>query len=246
MSNKPILFSAPMIRAILAGTKTQTRRVLKTPRGCPKDYVYTPGGLVDPAMGWWQNPKYDRVGWSSELPYSPGDRLWVREAHYLTDDGDNEHAVYAADQDAVRNHFAQLDSLPSDFPAAVLARHKKLRPSIHMPRWASRITLEVTGVRVERLNQISEADAQAEGVETDVWDQALAVRNYAKKDGWFCMWGGPDFYADPDTYVDADQICRASYRTLWNAINGGRAWDLNPWVVVIYFNHLKEDDRGAL
>jgi hypothetical protein len=202
MSDKPILFSAPMIRAILAGTKTQTRRVLKTPRGCPKDYVYTPGALVDPAMGWWQNPESDRVGWSSAFPYSPGDRLWVREAW------SPEHKWTGTKPREIPNGddvWYWADGNPPEGDWA------KPKPSIHMPRWASRITLEVTGVRVERLNQISEEDAVAEGI-------------VAAPGG---MWSGAE--------GQAGTTPKAAYALLWDHINGPGAWDANPFVVAVEF-----------
>ena len=173
--DRPILFSAPMVRAILAGTKTQTRRVCKPAEAQGMTYV------VNCMDGTWRNEEGDMP--SFRCPHGvPGDRLWVRESHWWF----------------------------KDEPA-----------SIHMPRWASRITLEVTGVRVERLQDISEADAIAEGIEQmpcEVPDTKL-WRNYTPDNGWTPRVAMP----------------QNSYRSLWESINGQGSWDANPWVWVVEF-----------
>lgn len=149
MTEKPILFSAPMVRAILNGTKTQTRRTVKPqPEAAHggEPYWHIGGyrawqyrGVTDPARMGTHNPIV--------CPYGePGDRLWVREAWYSPPAPLNDCLGYVAD---------------GDHPHGVIYRK---RPSIHMPRWASRITLEVTGVRVERLQDISTHDCWAEGI----------------------------------------------------------------------------------
>ena len=145
---RPILFSAPMVRALLDGRKTQTRRAVK-----PHD------------LDWMDQHQGMREPCNAErCPHGqPSDRLWVREAHYLTDDGHSEYAVYAADDGAAFEHQKRMVGLSADFPADVKANHKRLRPSIHMPRWASRIDLEITAVRVERLQDITRGDCMAEG-----------------------------------------------------------------------------------
>lgn len=156
MKDRPILFSAPMICAILAGTKTQTRRALKLPRRCS---WYA--GLGGESEGWVQDdecPAWWHVG-EQRCPYGkPGDRLWVREtwAYHTHAIGSVTDAdgpwVYAADGErALRSRLCD-----------------RWRPSIHMPRAASRITLEITDVRVDRLRDIGEADAADEGV---IWEQ---------------------------------------------------------------------------
>lgn len=244
--DRPIIFSAPMIRAIrreiaAPGTgKTQTRRILKLP---------TKGQYVNPAMRGWEpttnggegvfrvardgtrQPVPATVGiWHRttgeclDAPYQVGDRLWVKENHYRTDDGDEEFAVYACDEAAVREHLAALDALPASFPADTKARHRKLRPSIHMPRWASRLTLLITDVRVERLNAISEADAIAEGMPDF---------------GSFCESLDPgEINAAGETASETASRLRWPQRwfaSLWNDINGADAWDANPWVVAVSF-----------
>ena len=188
MKEHPILFSAPMVRAILDGSKTQTRRVWKMPRGCM--WYEAMGGeregwFIDPGQPWWPH-----VG-ECRCPYGvPGDRLWVREA-WRRDIFDHEKTLYRA---------THGDRTVFD----------KWKPSIHMPRVRSRITLEVTGVRVERLQDISKADARAEGVRSNA--DTLAETGYA----------------------DA----RFAYRSLWETINGAGSWDANPWVWVVEFRKL--------
>lgn len=135
MKERPILFSAPMVRALLTGTKTQTRRIA------------IPKRSIEPM--------------TDECPYGqPGDRLWVREAWRV--EGKHTDSYSPSCIEINRAHFGRID-----YEASITwnkSMYGKLRPSIHMPRWASRITLEVTGVRVERLQDISEADARAEGI----------------------------------------------------------------------------------
>lgn len=156
MKERHILFSAPMVRALLAGTKTQTRRVVK-PEGAHEMFQFrgttAATGADEPTgdWGWCGSPRV--VNKHIRCPYGkPGDRLWVRETW------------------AVPHRYDHLG--PSNIPTRGVPTHYaateergglRWRPSIHMCRWVSRITLEVTAVRVERLQDISEADAQAEG-----------------------------------------------------------------------------------
>jgi len=141
---RPILFSAPMVRAILDGKKTQTRRVVKLPGYTIEE---RDNGAPWPHCSTWSHGD-DGSPWAA-CPYgAPGDRLWVRETLKISKGGDC--GLYAAD-DAV----ATLDRWPWQ---------RRYLPSIHMPRWASRITLIVESVRVERLHEIDDAGALAEGV----------------------------------------------------------------------------------
>jgi hypothetical protein len=207
MKERPILFSAPMVRAILAGTKTQTRRAWKMPRGC--DWYSEMGGeregwFVDHGQPWWLHVSECRC------PYGqPGDRLWVREAW---------RAVWSSDDEPPRS-FDAAYRFWYEADAPLQDGYGKLRPSIHMPRCASRITLEVTGVRVERLQDISEADAIAEGVDRFPGcrqdDDAAAFNRI-----------GP---------VDMDSFPIARCAVLWESINGPGSWDANPWVWVVEF-----------
>ena len=213
MSDRGIIFSAPMVRALLDGRKTQTRRLAKFVEPSGEQFH------VHNAHGGWFGPEARVPEVAPDYArFAAGDQLYVREAHYLTDDGDSEYAVYAADDGAVRDHLAMLDRLPRDFPTATLARHRRLRPSIHMPRWASRLTLIVEGVKIERLQEISEADAIAEGIE---------------RPGI----GGPFWKAyRPDPAMPTLDP-RESYAGLWNTLHTkpGERWEDNPFVCAIAF-----------
>lgn len=182
MKERPILFSGPMVRAILHGTKTQTRRVIKPqPWYLPEAYDRFAGWM------WTRTGDGDGTGlaWGSEVapeqvseplsvycPYgAPGDLLWVRETWRVNG---NEHDYAMAGPDKV---FYRADE---DWNADA-----GWRPSILMPRWASRITLEVTSVRVQRLQDISHEDGKAEGFDSLdgfalLWDRINEKRGY----GW--------------------------------------------------------------
>lgn len=249
MTERPILFSGPMVRAILSGQKIMTRRIMKpqpyishtnpptfsdTERGdifiCPdcfpttnerKSVIVECEGIgVYHCMG-------EKEFAEKHSPYGrPSDLLWVREAHYLTDDGHNEYVVYAADTDATRAHLARLGALPADFPEDVKAGHRRLRPSIHMPRWASRITLEITDVHVERLGDISDTDVDSEGVE-----------GHYVEDGWYWR----NYLLSDEEAAISPMLASAteSFRSLWEKINGAGSWDVNPWVWVVKFRRVR-------
>ncbi|HCF3848856.1 TPA: hypothetical protein RNI42_000264 [Pseudomonas aeruginosa] len=202
---RPILFNDQMVRAILEGRKTVTRRVVKP----QPDFL---GSMVDPNTPF----KTLDAGLHARItcPYGePGDRLWVREA-------------WAAD--------AQVDAIaPSDlsqgepiwYPADLSVRQTgcsmiskgRVRPSIHMPRWASRILLEITAVRVERLQDISEEQALAEGVRGEPCDH---TRQACADIG---CWG--------DT-------AKGAFGFLWESLNGEGSWAANPWVWVVEFKRV--------
>ncbi len=197
-----------MVRAILEERKTQTRRVVK-PQPPDKFQFAQDGTMRGVTAFWWtdRDIDLDDIGWwpgyddqdAVKCPYgSPGDRLWVRET--WAPHADMPHAaIYRCDrggdlQDTVTPNF-------------------RWRPSIFMPRWASRITLEIVSVRVERLQDISEEDARGEGI-------ARAADGY-----WF------NYAPDGPTIQKASD----SYRTLWESINGPGSWDRNDWVWAIEF-----------
>lgn len=205
MKERPILFSGPMVRAILEGRKTMTRRVVKLRYGA--DVVVTNGKV-------WKPARVDYAGYV-DCPYGQvGDRLWVREAWRTVAEAND---LAPRDLSAAHRFWHEADS-PHQLG------YGKLRPSIHMPRIASRILLEITGVRVERLHEISEADAQAEGVERVV----AGV-------GW-------RRYCDPDSEEVGVPPCgdaRRSFRSLWKFINGDESWNANPWVWVVEFKRVQ-------
>lgn len=223
MPEKPILFSGPMVRAILAGTKTQTRRIVKPqPKGrlSPWDMASEPGDVyIDgsvPVRCVESRGRNKRDAGELSLrpvpcPYGvPGDRLWVREA-WRQNDAPSDCVHYMADEDEC-----------SGGP---------WRPSIHMPRWASRITLEVTEVRVQRLQEISEEDAKAEGVNAVCpgCGQTLAQDDETEAH-WICE--------DGNDGVPFEH--RVGFERLWGLINGKRApWSSNPWVWAITFRRIK-------
>lgn len=182
MKERPILFSAPTVRAILAGTKTQTRRVVKDRH-------------IDAA------PPACFFQWLRErCPYGqPGDRLWVRETWAY-----GVHAI-AAERDEDGPFVYRADGTDQGRLCA------RWRPSIHMPRSASRILLEITAVRVERLKDITWSDAAKEGIH---------VPRRARD------------------RVDPEIGCVAQFRRLWEQINGSGSWDTNPWVWVVEFKRV--------
>ena len=200
LKERPILMSAPMVRACLDGSKTQTRRIIKLAEFGPSEtrgYTWT----FRDRRGLWND--YRAADFMAECcPYGqPGDRLWVRETW-------KRHPEYP---DAALYRATWGNAETGD----------RWRPSIHMPRWASRLSLEVTGIRVERLQDISEADAIAEGTRC-----------------WIC--GGP-----VDGSCDNDCACFhtrreaiPSYRVLWESINGPGSWAANPYVWSISFRRV--------
>lgn len=206
IKERPILFSAPMVRAILAGRKTQTRRVIKG-KG-----TWSVEEADDFSNRKWPGYEDEYGTWTDmKCPYGyPTDRLWVRETWArvprVTDNGPKHKAKGDGTGATWR---ADWDGNPSGF---------KWKPSIHMPRWASRITLEITGVRVERLNAISEDDAKAEGTEN-------------RSD---LAWGHGGQGDDMARWA-VDHGHRYAFCHLWDSINGDGAWSLNPWVWVVEF-----------
>lgn len=195
---RPIAFSAPMVRALLAGRKTQTRRVAK---------LNASGRVARAGRNWHCDDPEARLA----CPYGqPGERLWVRERHALHNRYRNVWCRYAAD-----DVFCVVPA-----PTFVDVARPGWRPSIHMPRWASRITLEIVDVRVERLQDISEAGAIAEGA-------SFHDGHGVGHSGWRHDYGA--------VHCDA----RSSFARLWNEISGAGAWEANPWVWVIEFRPIR-------
>jgi len=212
MADRPILFSAPMVRAILAGTKTQTRRVLK------------PQPFIDGVGNFCATGKSGKVwNWGQHIDGTPctrnfaakhlfrvGDRLWVREAWRLPDCVDDHtpsgfvarlvEGGMPGPNGLVRFEADGRDAWCDAYPDLPLGR---LRPGMHLPRMLTRLTLTVTEVRVQQLQGISRGDAMEEG---------CPFPNMAK---------GPD--------------PRNWYADLWNSINGKWSWEANPWVAAYTF-----------
>ena len=208
IKERPILFSAPMVRALLDGSKTQTRRTLN-----PQPDGGVQQGVIGPLNG-NGNLLICKHG-------NVGDRLWVREtfcwSEYATH---QDEVVYRATEDC---SLDDRGGLP-------------WKPSIFMPRWASRITLEITDVRVERLQDISEADASSEGVHSDD-DYPLA------SDCPVCRGNGVHGALGPNlgwTEVDCNSCDTPvkRFKNLWGSINGPGSWDENPWVWCITFRRI--------
>lgn len=209
MTDRPILFSSPMVRAIIAGEKTQTRRVMK-PQPYSNGFGFSQGSYeitchndyLPPSVMLWDVKRNGRriyttsnaEGWETDCPYGvPGDRLWVRET--WARDGSGGYRYYATDD---------------------VHELRRKMPSIHMPRVASRLTLQITGVRVQRLKSITEDDAKAEGADRLVMDDEHK------------------FYQDT---VNGTHRC--GFAGLWNHINGdrhGADWDSDPYVWAISFS----------
>lgn len=208
MTERGIIFSAPMVRAILAGRKTVTRRIVTVPynkgtRCLPYEPYYAEknGRLLAATEG----PEWLDYERSARCPYGVvGDRLWVRETAIIAPARWNDGRFATHTDNEGRKRLVQhLATEPCRDAADDYGL--KATPSIFMPRWASRITLEVTGVRVERLQEITDEDARAEGV---------------------CH----------DSIVMEPIAARSQFATLWDAINGKRAaWASNPWVWRIEF-----------
>ena len=207
----PILFSGPMVRAILDGRKTQTRRVVK-PRP-PRDFpiaIYDTNGFCC----WSEDGTEDGGTWPTDdplrCPYGqPGDRLWVRETWASCSDIDGKTEPERA------RHYTMYRADEKGDPRDPMNYHDfgKWRPSIHMPRWASRITIEIVSVRVERVQEISDEDAIAEGI---------------------TVIGRPELNS-----LSVGKFIQG-YKCLWNDINAkrGYGWDKNPWVWVIKFKRV--------
>lgn len=189
-----MIFNGEMVRAILDGWKTQTRRIMKNqPAG---DYPDTPA-LIRSAGGGFQ--WYGHYGESSifNCPFGAvGDRIWVRETWA-------EAGASAPDLKLYRANYPE--HVPTHYENVPPADEIRWTPSIHMPRWASRITLEIAGVRVERLRDLSEDDAKSEGI------------------------------TPPSGGVLPGWEYRINFRDLWMSIYGADNWEANPWVWVIEF-----------
>ena len=212
MTDRPIIFSGPMVRALLDGRKTQTRRALREQRvtAYPTRVVRHP----------FDEPPHHAFEWRSkfgtyladiDVPYANGDRLWVREEWRAADYYDTDSPRHLP-----KSALVQYEATEPTKNGRSLAGRR--RSPIHMPRWASRLTLTVTDVRVQRLQEISEADAKAEGV------FQVSMSEDGKSRGWQASYTAP-----------ARLSPKTAFRHLWNSIHGSDAWDANPWVCALTF-----------
>ncbi|ELC6409450.1 hypothetical protein Q8V89_002911 [Enterobacter hormaechei] len=226
MTERGMIFNSDMVRAILDGRKTQTRRIIKD---CTvgRDPISKFIQIGKKFIGCYPEDVPELI--RECCPYGvPGDRIWVRETFqgplfdfeqmeaYQEDSSKfkkPEFCVYKADGKPAPEFFDADDNL-----------HCGWRPSIHMPRWASRITLEITGVRVEQLKSISEEEARSEGIarlREGFWNHY--------QPGW----------------TQHQLSARGSFATLWDSIYGFGDWDRNPWVWVVEFKRIEGDDHAT-
>ena len=247
MADRPIIFSAPMVRAIRDGRKTQTRRVLKPQPepwrdyylegGCQRaDWSFKMGTRTEDGkryrFGLWMHCGFHESRFHP-LPYAPGDRLWVREtwatwmlAPSLPGIGGNlcrDEVTYKAtdpdwhllerDRRALRDIASQRED--------GRCGNWVIRSPIHMPRWASRITLEVTDVRVQRLQEINEDDATAEGCSSHGLNLTVAAGGLLP--------------------------CIEFFRDTWASMHGPGSWEANPWVAAVSFKRVSPapSDSGS-
>lgn len=194
MKERPILFSAPMIHAILAGQKTQTRRIFKEKNGGVQPRANDIPGMRQVLRN---------------CPYGQhGDQLWVRETWQHSN---SPYGPYTPDCTVFYRADYRDDPHGMDGEKSPEGKYRTWIPSIHMPRKASRLQLEVIGIRVEKLHDISESDCIAEGAPGGHG----AIPGYA-------------YNATPQEH----------YRYIWTSINSAASWDANPWVWVVEFKHL--------
>ena len=209
LTARPIIFSAPMIRALLDGKKTQTRRIVKP----------QPEWMQTDALG-----SVATIGRSTGMaealcPYGrAGDLLWVREVWALCGSLANVRPKDFEFPHIVLRDGLRYQSDDDGYDGTV----QYWRPSIHMPRWASRLTLRLTDVRIERLQEISEADAQAEGIT------------------------GPHYVGYQAYFLPGDSKPRyscatAAFECLWESLHGPDSWSANPWVWALTFDVIRRN-----
>lgn len=245
MKERPILFSGEMVRAILDGRKTQTRRVVKPQPSnySPPENVHKPkhsAAYFDSYCNkrktdtnprgmsehwcWWTPDDRQGADWI-KCPYGvPGDRLWVRESWNVSG--------LAFGMKPRLTKFAAKSAWK--YQATDTDWQHGWKPSIHMPRWASRLTLEITAVRVERLQDITTEQILAEGVAYPVSERRTPLIRVSGK--------FPPLDYLPDGEPTHEQLLSAHFASLWDSINGAESWNANPWVWVLTFKRI---DNGA-
>lgn len=232
VKERPILFSGPMVRAILEGRKTQTRRVVKPLK--TSGLIHWNPVILNGSGGW-----SDEHGSLIKCPYGkPGDRLYVRETFYAFGRWETKFSKSKG-----RDEWHFIDFAPAfgpyrymDTPPESVCQGKSKntgwwkRPSLFMPRAASRIVLEITDIRVERLQDISEQDAIAEGLAS------------VTKDGKLYKYGIPDIDGYPGgvgwEWQYWKTLASSAFMTLWHSINGPESWNQNPFAWVVEFKKI--------
>ncbi|MCS6630614.1 hypothetical protein A9X63_18570 [Klebsiella pneumoniae] len=250
MKERGMIFNADMVRAILDGRKTQTRRIMKPqPEPCPRGGHWWPSNMFKTMLHVEEEMQNGKGGWGGLVgdacPFGDvGDRIWVREtwATLGNEDGccvDWEGNLCKGDErSSARIYRASCEQRPGDYGLwsipddAYWKPHTKehkfegaWRPSIHMPRWASRILLEITNIGVQRIHSISQNDAAREGL----------MRLPAT--GRYCINHGDQYFGG------ASHDAREVFSWLWQSIYGEESWEANPWVWVIEFKRI--EDRAA-
>lgn len=256
MTDRPILFYGPMVKALLSGQKSQTRRIAKGVPPQPEASCHERHTQKHPApyldaycsgrkspenprgMGqewcWWQVDDRQCLP-TFKAPCVPGDRLWVREAWQVRGLawGAKPRDTKIASKDAF--HYRATDN------GAWKTYWGGWRPSLHMPRWASRITLAVTDVRIQRLHDITDEDSIAEGATSR--PNCSGFRS--AHPGWSMDWsrvGAPSKFGKGGALTEACislQSPKWAFGSLWNDINGLNAWEANPWVWAISFSVIR-------
>lgn len=245
MKERPILFSAPMVKAILEGRKTQTRRIMKPQPDHLQVYDFKGKRLYDGENRLWcwnghvsEDLQSIEAFLRDRCPYGvSGDHLWVRETWTLIPNdmrGRDLSVAYRAGGESKVHKGEDVYGAPGSALVHMtigcdLAEYDNgnwgvWRPSIHMPRLASRLTLEVVSVKVERLQEISEADAIAEG----------SGEPFQCSTGKGPTWRLPDGLSWAKSGIEA-------YQQIWESINGKGSWNENPWVWVVEFKRLSEE-----
>jgi hypothetical protein len=255
MTDRPIIFSAAMVRALLDGRKTQTRRVIKPqPRTWEARVIdiTTPLYSYDEACWGQVETTWNQCSamWEPEdeiwrplnLRHAIGDRLWVKEGftvqqcnRYTSMDGHHLHTCIDYAADGRRDWIKMIEGDAPKILKRVKDRKdgaRAMAPAIFLPKQASRLTLFIEDVRVERLNDCSEADALAEGVVFDSLERGFMVP-------------GVEHPCKDFRYLSR-ATARDMYAALWDVINGSGAWLANPWIVALTFRVVRENiDRIA-
>jgi len=237
--SRPILFGAPMLRAIIAGEKTVTRLLVKPTAGQRRSIATallasSPAAVMCTGGGQMEFPRGGPLAWI-RCPYgAKGNRLWARETAFIAPpnfgDSDLENCVDAEGRGRMVDYAASMDA-----DSVRCARDSGLRvtTAIHMPRWASRLTLEVVSVGCERVKEITDAGAVAEGAS---FRDVGSDHDGAKRPGWSMKRPHPVDAGDPG---DCLGTARFAFGSLWKEINGDGAWDANPHVWVVEFKRVE-------